>query len=149
MKRNYLYTYLHCKPILWILSGALLVVLLFSSCKEQKSKSVEAMAKIDTTANKDVYYTCSMHPQVHEDHPGDCPICGMKLIAVPKTSASGNTQIHLSEEQIKLGNIQTDTVGKENIGEQMTLIGTLNFNQDKLSTVSARVEGRIERLYFK
>ncbi|WP_339421289.1 MULTISPECIES: heavy metal translocating P-type ATPase [unclassified Pseudomonas] len=24
-------------------------------------------------------YTCPMHPQIHEDHPGDCPICGMAL----------------------------------------------------------------------
>ncbi|TKK66419.1 efflux RND transporter periplasmic adaptor subunit [Ilyomonas limi] len=132
-----------------MLSGTLLVVLLFSSCKEQKGKAGADMAKTNTTANKDVYYTCSMHPQVHEELPGNCPICGMKLIAVPKTSASNNMQIHLSEEQIKLGNIQTDTVGKGNIGEQMVLTGTLNFNQDKLSTVSARVEGRIEKLYFK
>ena len=28
------------------------------------------------------YYTCSMHPQIHEDAPGKCPICGMDLIAV-------------------------------------------------------------------
>ncbi|WP_206106608.1 efflux RND transporter periplasmic adaptor subunit [Ilyomonas limi] len=161
MRRNYLNThwlggiisviksFLHCKQILWMLSGTLLVVLLFSSCKEQKGKAGADMAKTNTTANKDVYYTCSMHPQVHEELPGNCPICGMKLIAVPKTSASNNMQIHLSEEQIKLGNIQTDTVGKGNIGEQMVLTGTLNFNQDKLSTVSARVEGRIEKLYFK
>ena len=27
-----------------------------------------------------VDYTCPMHPQVHQDHPGNCPICGMKLI---------------------------------------------------------------------
>lgn len=27
-----------------------------------------------------IYYTCSMHPQVHLDHPGNCPICGMSLI---------------------------------------------------------------------
>lgn len=26
-----------------------------------------------------VYYTCSMHPQVRQDQPGNCPICGMKL----------------------------------------------------------------------
>src|ERR1041385_8559616 len=36
-----------------------------------------------------LYYTCSMHPQVHADKPGDCPICGMKLVAVyAKTDAS-------------------------------------------------------------
>ena len=25
-------------------------------------------------------YTCVMHPQVQLDHPGNCPICGMKLV---------------------------------------------------------------------
>ena len=24
-------------------------------------------------------YSCGMHPQVIQDHPGNCPICGMKL----------------------------------------------------------------------
>jgi Cu+-exporting ATPase len=24
-------------------------------------------------------YTCPMHPEIEKDHPGDCPICGMKL----------------------------------------------------------------------
>jgi Cu+-exporting ATPase len=28
-------------------------------------------------------YTCPMHPQIQQDHPGDCPICGMRL--EPKT----------------------------------------------------------------
>ena len=27
-----------------------------------------------------VVYTCSMHPEVTSDKPGDCPKCGMKLI---------------------------------------------------------------------
>ncbi|MBE7158944.1 MAG: hypothetical protein INR62_11025 [Rhodospirillales bacterium] len=25
-------------------------------------------------------YTCVMHPEVVQDHPGDCPKCGMKLV---------------------------------------------------------------------
>src|SRR6516165_6318619 len=32
-------------------------------------------------------YTCSMHPQVVQDHPGNCPICGMKLMPVRKQSS--------------------------------------------------------------
>jgi len=31
-------------------------------------------------------YTCGMHPQVIQDHPGDCPICGMTLTPVKDTS---------------------------------------------------------------
>lgn len=26
------------------------------------------------------YYTCAIHPQIHQDKPGKCPICGMTLV---------------------------------------------------------------------
>ena len=32
-------------------------------------------------------YTCPMHPEVQQDHPGDCPKCGMTL--EPKTATAG------------------------------------------------------------
>ena len=31
-------------------------------------------------ANKPKGYHCPMHPSYHSDKPGDCPICGMKLV---------------------------------------------------------------------
>ena len=31
-------------------------------------------------SEKAVQYTCSMHPEVVQDKPGDCPNCGMKLV---------------------------------------------------------------------
>lgn len=34
-------------------------------------------------ASADSYYTCVMHPQIHEDKPGQCPICGMTLVKKP------------------------------------------------------------------
>ncbi|MEO8711764.1 MAG: efflux RND transporter periplasmic adaptor subunit [Parafilimonas sp.] len=130
--------------VLMILGGTLLTTFILPSCKEQKKQAV-------ATTDKDVYYTCSMHPKVHAEHPGNCPICGMKLIAVAKTSVSTGKamQIHLNAEQIRLGNIQTDTIGKESIGDKLILTGTLNFNQNNLSSISARVEGRVDKLYFK
>ncbi|MGD2064248.1 MAG: efflux RND transporter periplasmic adaptor subunit, partial [Nitrospirota bacterium] len=33
-------------------------------------------------------YTCGMHPQVIQDHPGDCPICGMKLVPMKGDTAA-------------------------------------------------------------
>lgn len=26
------------------------------------------------------YYTCVMHPEIHESKPGKCPKCGMDLV---------------------------------------------------------------------
>ncbi|EMI41343.1 efflux RND transporter periplasmic adaptor subunit [Rhodopirellula sp. SWK7] len=34
-------------------------------------------------------YTCPMHPQIRQNEPGDCPICGMKLVPT-STSAKTN-----------------------------------------------------------
>lgn len=120
-------------------------LLIFSSCNQQPKKDSK------TVVASDKYYTCSMHPNIRQDHPGTCPVCGMKLIAVSKSSKKmGNTmQIHLTPEQIRLGNIQADSVGKSNIGNKLEVTGTLNFNEDKLTSQSARVEGRIDQLYFK
>ena len=55
------------------------------------------------------YYTCSMHPQIRVDKPGKCPICYMDLIPV-KNNDSETDEISLSEQQIKLGNITTQTI---------------------------------------
>jgi hypothetical protein len=33
-------------------------------------------------SSKPLYYTCPMHPSVKVAQPGDCPICGMKLVPV-------------------------------------------------------------------
>lgn len=136
--------------VLLVLWASFLTVSFLSSCKE-KNKSETNKSETTITNKGASYYTCSMHPQVHEEHPGNCPICGMKLIAVSKKSmGTGKTmQVQLSAEQIRLGNIQADTIGKGSIGDKLVLTGTLNFNQDKLSSISARVEGRVDRLYFK
>ena len=33
----------------------------------------------DRSPTGNTIYTCPMHPQIEQDHPGDCPICGMRL----------------------------------------------------------------------
>lgn len=40
-----------------------------------------------TSAQKAVY-TCPMHPQYTADRPGDCPICGMRLVLRSESSSS-------------------------------------------------------------
>ena len=122
------------------------LIILFAACKNSKLKDVPD-AKM--AAHGDIYYTCSMHPQVMLDKPGNCPICGMKLIEVTKTSTAKKDGVELSQQQILLGNILTDTIRNGMIGEQMILTATLNADERKINAVSARVMGRIERLYFK
>jgi hypothetical protein len=38
--------------------------------------------RVSANAASAVKYTCSMHPSVLSDKPGDCPICNMRLVKV-------------------------------------------------------------------
>ncbi|HSF46364.1 MAG TPA: efflux RND transporter periplasmic adaptor subunit [Chitinophagaceae bacterium] len=113
--------------------------ILISSCK----------GKPKFTERSDIYYTCSMDPQVVEYKPGKCPICKMDLTPVKKKNGERKDEIQLSAQQIQLGNINTDTIRIGGIRDQAVLTATLNFDQMNASSVSARVMGRVERLYYK
>ncbi len=115
-----------------------LLSLLFS-CKNSQAPAKEP----------DVYYTCSMDPQVKEFKPGKCPICKMDLSPVKITNSEKDGELQLSAQQIQLGNITTDTIGSGTIGDQLVLTAILNFDESKTTTVSSRVMGRVEKLYFK
>ncbi len=123
------------KKYIIIIISALFV---FTSCKNKKA----------TLANADEYYTCSMHPQIMQDKPGTCPICHMELIVVKKTNTAAD-EIMLNDEQIRLGNIQTDTIRNGMIGDKVILTATLNTDESKVNSINARIMGRIDRLYFK
>jgi Cu(I)/Ag(I) efflux system membrane fusion protein len=94
------------------------------------------------------YYTCSMHPQIRADKPGKCPICHMDLIPV-KNSDNTADEISLSEQQIKLGNITTQTIEESKNRREESYTGMLAYNQNNIKTISARTMGRIEKLFFK
>jgi membrane fusion protein, copper/silver efflux system len=122
----------------------LILTILLGACK-QKGQPVAA-------AKNKSYYTCSMHPQVHEEHPGNCPICHMTLIKVELTtndSQDEKNKISLTASQIKLADIEIDTVRLESVGSEKTLTGTVTADQTRSDQLSARVAGRIQRLYVR
>jgi membrane fusion protein, copper/silver efflux system len=114
------------------------ILFLLSSCNNNEKKVNIA----------DEYYTCSMHPQIMQDKQGTCPICHMDLIVVKKATTSEN-EIILNDEQIKLGNIQTDTIKNGTISNQIVLTATLSTNQAKVKSINSRTMGRLDHLYFK
>jgi len=117
--------------------------LLLWACKSKPTPKDAPVTK------NDVHYTCSMHPQVMQDAPGKCPICGMELIPVSNTKGAAEENIVLSDQQVQLGNIQVDTVAGGSMGNKVTLTATLNVDETRSASVNARIAGRIEKLYFK
>ena len=118
----------------------------FAACKQKQQQTA-----VQQQAQPAFYYTCSMHTQVHEDKPGNCPICGMKLIRVEQKAGNAVTgsKIMLTARQIALAGITTDTVREENIGAQKTITGTVTTNENLTEQLSARVAGRVQQLFVR
>ena len=57
--------------------------------------------------------------------------------------------IRLSDAQIQLANINIAEVREGSIGRKLSLTGVLKVNEQSVVSVSSRVPGRIEKLYFK
>ncbi|HZH72498.1 MAG TPA: efflux RND transporter periplasmic adaptor subunit [Mariniphaga sp.] len=98
---------------------------------------------------KNQMWTCSMHPQIMQPEPGDCPICGMDLIPA-ESGAEGLAlnEIKMTDNAMALANIQTVLVGNasEAEGNFLLLSGKVMPNEEANAVQASYFEGRIEKL---
>ncbi|KKM83930.1 hypothetical protein LCGC14_1304310, partial [marine sediment metagenome] len=145
------------KNVLYI--GVALMVGLFVGWLVFGDSQVGSNQKMDSsnTSNHDhsgetaeEMWTCSMHPQIMRQEPGDCPICGMELIPA-ESSGEGlaMNEIKMTENAIALANVETSLVGSEAAdgNSNISLSGKITENVDETATQPAHFDGRVERLF--
>jgi len=108
------------RKIILIAALLLLGVAAFLAVRGFQSKPTE-----HTHSSEKQLYTCGMHPQIVQDKPGDCPICGMKLQPVRKqpsaaqpASSNGERKIKYYKSTMRLGEI-SETPRQDSMGMDM------------------------------
>lgn len=95
-----------------------------------------------------VEYTCSMHPQIRQNEPGQCPLCGMAL--TPVSSNSGNNSpfvLEMTPEAMALSNVQLTRV-KSGVGSgKLSLTGKIQVNEQRVKSLTANYSGRVDQLF--
>ncbi|WP_417855534.1 efflux RND transporter periplasmic adaptor subunit, partial [Xanthomarina gelatinilytica] len=138
MKNNKIIIYIGILAI-----GLLLGWLLFGgSSKEETGHNHNEVTQTNQM------WTCSMHPQIMQPEPGDCPICGMDLIPA-EAGADGLTadQFKLTSNAMALANIQTTMVGNGSVENGIIkLSGKIAENEEANAVQVSYFSGRIERL---
>ena len=136
-------------------------------------------------------YTCPMHPEIRQNEPGDCPICGMPLVPVAAEPNATTTHDHAEDGRYicpmmcvppssepgkcpvcamdlvpassagsgdersvtfdpasrRLAGIQTEPVTLVPLSQTLRAVGEIAHDQSREATLSAYVDGRLERLY--
>ena len=94
-------------------------------------------------------WTCSMHPQIQQNEPGDCPLCGMDLIPLEGNTSNDPLVLEMTPEAVKLANIQTTIIGETvgQSGKTIQLSGKVHTDERLASSQVAHIPGRIEKLF--
>jgi RND family efflux transporter MFP subunit len=134
------------RPLQWMACRSLLMLTLIAvgvvACVKPANQS--ALADVD-------YWTCAMHPSVHSDQAGKCPICGMDL--VPVTKQKGDRLDHRKsteftvpvQRQEQIGVTYTE-VRRRPMRFEIRSVGTLEVDQAQVFECVSGVDGYIQNL---
>jgi multidrug efflux pump subunit AcrA (membrane-fusion protein) len=115
----------------------------------------EKWTRPTATAHSDTEYYCPMHPQIIRDKPGEkCPICGMPLSERKKGESKPEelppgvlSRVQLTRYREQLAGVETAEVTYRPLTKEIRTVGFVEFDERQLRRISARVKGRIDKLY--
>ena len=132
------------------------LVFIIASCGNEKTshnmKDMDEQSHANHSEQQKIY-TCPMHPEIIRNEPGKCPICGMDLvekISEGSTSSEKSLEFLLKPTNTYvLSQVKTLSPKQSEFPIVINATGKVTYDTREISVVSARVAGRIEKLYIK
>jgi len=95
----------------------------------------------------DQTWTCSMHPQIRQPEPGQCPIGGMDLVLTdPDDSGDNLLGLRMSPTAMQLANVRTSIIALRKPMKEVRLIGKVQADERSIFSQTSHISGRIEKL---
>ena len=103
-------------------------------------------------ADAELLWTCGMHPQVVQDHPGTCPICHMRLTPTHRHGAAGDGHggppaVVIDAAVVQNMGVRTAEVTRGPLVRAVRTVGVLEAPEPGLHDINLKVGGWVERLY--
>jgi membrane fusion protein, copper/silver efflux system len=140
------------RRLILVCAGAAACVAGFEACRKAPPSAIPASGAVAASA----VYHCPMHPSYVSDKPGDCPICGMRLVSGDQGAASGSTatqaasgraDLTLSAERRRLLGLRSEPVRSEDLARAIRTVGRVTADERRVHHVHVKFDGYVEDLY--
>lgn len=128
---------------------------------------------VTNNQSKSVLYLCPMHPTYTNDRPGDCPICGMRLVKKEKKEGNSGAKVvkrkmnheghdmkmpmeEEKSEQLKLEidptkqqylGVKTSKAIKKSVEKEIKALGIVQADETKLSHIHTKFSGYLHKVF--
>ncbi len=119
----------------------------------EHSHESEKASHVPSTVKK--IWACPMHPNIMQDHPGSCPICGMDLVETESAhehdaqsgeSTPGSLVTIDATTQQRMG-VKLAALTTQNISREVQTYGNVAINESSMLNISPKIDGWIRKLY--
>jgi RND family efflux transporter MFP subunit len=94
-----------------------------------------------------IVYQDGMHPQIVQDEPGTCPICGMALTPVRVDGQAEEGTVRISPATLQNTGVRTTEVAVESLARQVRTTGRFEANEQRMHAVAPKIGGWVETLH--
>lgn len=92
-------------------------------------------------------YICPMMCTPPSTEPGRCPVCAMELVAATGGGGGDGISVTIEASARRLVGIQTAVSKMGEMTRTIRTIGSIDFDESRLSTISAYIDGRLEKMF--
>lgn len=92
-------------------------------------------------------WVCPMHPEIMQDHPGTCPICGMDLVE-SKNHTGHDHGIQVDTASIQKLGVRLSSVTKSPISQEIRSYGNVTADGSSVYNIHSKFDGSIKKIYI-
>ncbi len=96
---------------------------------------------------QDKRYICPMMCTPPSTQPGKCPVCGMELVEAIGGGSGDGISVTIEASARRLVGIQTAISELGEMTRTIRTIGSIDFDESRLSTIAAYIDGRLEKMF--
>lgn len=113
----------------------------------ESARAADRLERLNGAGAAKKLWICPMHPQILQEHPGSCPICGMDLVEADGAHEHGGAGVQVDTASLQRMGVRLASVEHQGLSRKLQTYGNVAIDETSMVNVSPKIEGWIRKLH--